>query len=1115
MNKTKPKIHPFPGLRPFEEEEEHLFFGREKSVTELLSRLRTARFLGVIGTSGSGKSSLIKAGLLPSLYRGFMAHAGSSWRVALFRPGDNPIGNLADVLAKIGLLSKDADDTKKAADGNAIHGKFIETTLRRSNRGLIELVKQARLPEYENLLIVVDQFEELFRFSKLEKDKQDGKRDSAAFIKLLLETSGQAEFPIYVLLTMRSDFLGDCTEFHGLPEAINKSQYLIPRMTREEKRAAIAGPIAVGGAEISPTLLSRLLNDVGDSPDQLPILQHALMRTWDYWAENHREGEPLDLKHYEAIGTMEHALSQHAEEAFAELKTTKSQLICEKMFKRLTDRGDTGRGVRRPAKVSEICRVANASEKEVISVVNVFRRPGRTFLMPPPEVSLNADSVIDISHESLMRIWARLIEWVNQEAQSAELYLRLAKAAGLFDEGKVGLWRDPELMLALKWREEIKPNAVWAERYDPSYDQAIGFLESSKEQKEREVKEKEKQQKAKIIRNRIFSITISIISIIAVSFALWALKSKREALEQQKIAEDAQKIAEYERKIAVKKRDEAVKEKEKAAKSEKEAKEAKKKAEKSANAERLAKIEAEKNQEKAEREERKAKENEMKEQIQGVIVDMNKEEANFRQYLAKANELAVHSISIAHTEGKELKVLLALTAFRINSNAYIDLSHGTQAIFNDFDENTLDEVGGNKELVEVYEKLGKAYKNLQEKSRIRRQPEEIFGALRNAYIAEMGSEEDILYKDAESWALAAVDNSIVFNNREGELLLASLKLKSNDSTLPVINKKETISLSKSTLLQAGSLAVTDDRLFCGTLDGSLIYWEKSKWKKGEEKKEKRLPVNHGAKILSMAFSKNRNSLVYSVQNMIYIQNMKEMPQEVVTFEKDNFIRALTVIEDPNGKHSFLIAADSKGNIFLYDLSSDLNPKEKKRLNASINSTGFHAIAYNSVGKLLALANSRGEIFLFPNIDCKSLTSNGKKHYYKEDKKHKGIVRALAFSRDGRYLAAGGLDGTITLWDLKGEQTVDIASQAPILTITGKRKILSIVFVFDPTGEYMIFNDENHLRICPTSPETFYKMLCKRKKREFTKNEWNHYIGESVKKEDIIICPSGKRERERK
>ncbi len=418
-------------------------------------------------------------------------------------------------------------------------------------------------------------------------------------------------------------------------------------------------------------------------------------------------------------------------------------------------------------------------------------------------------------------------------------------------------------------------------------------------------------------------------------------------------------------------------------------------------------------------------------------------------------------------------------------------------------------------MAEVYEKLGEAYKNLQEKSRIRRQPEEIFGALRNAYIAEMGSEEDILYKDAESWALAAIDNNIVFNNRKGELLLASLKPKSNDSTLPIINKKETISLSKSTLLQAGSLAVTDDRLFCGTLDGSLIYWEKNNWKKEEEKKEKSLPVNHGAKILSMAFSKNRNSLIYSVQNMIYIQNMEEMPQEVVTFEKDNFIRALTVIEDPNGRRSFLIAADSKGNIFLYDLSGDLNPKEKKKLNASIDSTGFHAIAYNSAGKLLALANSRGEIFLFPNIDCKSLTSDRKKHYYKVDKKHKGIVRALAFSRDGRYLASGGLDGTIVLWNVKGEQTVDIVSQPPILTITGKRKILSIVFVFDPAGEYMIFNDENHLRICPTSPETFYKMLCKRKKREFTKNEWNHYIGESVKKEDIIICPSGKRERERK
>ncbi len=1081
MKKTKTTIHPFPGLRPFEEGEEHLFFGREKAAAELLSRLRTSRFLTIIGTSGSGKSSLIKAGFLPSLYRGFMAQAGSSWRVAFFRPGDNPIGNLADVLTKTGILS-----------GDAISRRFIETTLRRSSQGLIEIVKQSRLPGHENLLIVVDQFEELFRFSKLKRSHLDGKEDSADFVSLLLECSEQTRVPIYVILAMRSDFLGDCTEFRGLPEAINNSQYLIPRMTREEIRAAVAGPIAVGGAEISPPLLSRVLNDVGDSPDQLPILQHALMRTWDYWAKNHEEGEPLSLKHYEAIGTMKRALSKHAEEAYDELKTERRWAICKKMFKLLTDRGEKDRGVRRPAKVSEICSVTNASEKEVINVINVFRQPGRTFLMPPIEKDLNPDSAVDISHESLMRIWKRLIRWVKEEEQSAELYLRLAQAAALHEEGKVGLWRDPELMLALKWREENKPTAVWAERYDPSYDRANSFLDAGKKQKDLEIKEKEREQKAKIKRTRIFAVIIGIAAVISIVLTFWVLQTKRDALHLKETTELQKKIAGEAKKRAAEERNQ----KEKAVIDAKKAEEAKEKAEKSEKVAIEAKTQAEKSENEAIEARAQAEENEVNAQIQELIADMNKADAEFGQYLAKAKKMAVHSI--AKTEEKELKALLALTAFRMNSQAYINLDQGTQVIFDKFDKNTLNEFSRKKELDEAYKKLEEKHKELQKKSGKKLVPAEIFEALRKAYIANEVS-KDILYP-AESWALAVTrENNIVFNNWDGELFLSSLKPKSDDLKLPVIDKKDMINLSGNNMLRASSLAETKDRLFCSTREGDVIYWKKNKWK------EKRPLAKHNARILSMAFSENKNGLFYSIKNEVYIHKLKDTAK--VFFKFDNIIRALTVIED--AEHSFLIAADSKGNVFKYNLAEDIKEKEdENRINADFESTsGFHAIAYNRARKLLALANSEGELYLLSNIDCALLTkleSDTEIQYNKVDKEHKGIVKALSFSTDGTYLVSAGLDGTIMLWDLKGKKDEKIAMQSPILTIESRLKILSVVF--DRKGDYIMFNDEQYLRICPTSPEIFYDKLCKRKKGELTDGEWKQYIGESIKKEDIIICP---------
>ena len=155
-------------------------------------------------------------------------------------------------------------------------------------------------------------------------------------------------------------------------------------------------------------LLTRLVNDVGDNPDQLSILQHALNRTWARWQDEGDDKEPLDLRHYEAIGTMAHALDQHAEEAYARARRRRRQRICEKLFKALTDKATDPRGVRRPTSLRDLCALADATEAEVAEVIDVFRDPSRSFLMPPAGEALAGESVIDISHESLMRVWRRL-----------------------------------------------------------------------------------------------------------------------------------------------------------------------------------------------------------------------------------------------------------------------------------------------------------------------------------------------------------------------------------------------------------------------------------------------------------------------------------------------------------------------------------------------------------------------------------------------------------------------------------------------------------------------------------------------------------------------------------
>jgi hypothetical protein len=513
--------NPFVGLRAFEEDEDYLFFGRTAEINDLLKKFSNSRLLAVVGSSGSGKSSLVKSGLLPAIYSGFLS-VGRNWRVAVFRPGDDPIGNITKELAKQGVLNNDITDSNVPVE------VIIESTLRRSTSGLIQAYQQAHFTTPENLLIVIDQFEELFRYSRYERQKNSGKSDAMQFVNLLLTATRQSICPVYVLITMRSDFIGDCAEFRGLPEAINEGQYLVPRMTRDEIREAIKGPIAVGNANITQRLITRLLNDVGNDLDQLPILQHAMMRTWDAWENKNLPDTPIDIDDYEKIGGMKTALSLHAEEIFAKLTTDRQQKICELIFKALTDKAADVRGIRRPTSVEDLCVLTSATSEEVVAIVEIFRKQGRTFLMPPTNVLLTDKSIIDISHESLMRIWQRLIQWTEEEVRWANIYKRLGSDALNEAKREAGLWGDPELALGISWRNNFGSDVVrkiWAKSFDVDYEQALDFLNRSEIADKKQKKEKAR----RILIMRLVGVSLILLFAILSGISYYQMKEADKA----------------------------------------------------------------------------------------------------------------------------------------------------------------------------------------------------------------------------------------------------------------------------------------------------------------------------------------------------------------------------------------------------------------------------------------------------------------------------------------------------------------------------------------------------------------------------------------------------------
>ena len=401
--------------------------------------------------------------MIPALSAGFMVEGGSRWRICELRPGDRPLGRLARALASADILGADRAGRESTA--------FIEATLRRGPLGLIEVVRGAEALKGANLLVMIDQFEEIFRYrDRIAADEAD------AFVALLLASARQTEVAIYVVITMRSDYLGDCALFHGLPEAVSDAQYLTPRLTREDLELAIAGPARVFGGRVEPQLLNRLINDFGTDPDQLPLLQHALARLW-----NIASAKPpvLTVQDYEAIGGLSAALSNHGDEILAEL-TAEQQRIAEIMFRRLSGTQAGRRDVRAPARIGEIARIAAVDPAEAIAVAEAFRRPDRCFLATP-EGPLDENTLLDLSHESLIRQWHCLADWVTQETQSTEIYQRLRDWALRWAEGNAELWRGPDLANAVAWRQHEAPNEAWAERYGgrDQFHLAMKFIDAS------------------------------------------------------------------------------------------------------------------------------------------------------------------------------------------------------------------------------------------------------------------------------------------------------------------------------------------------------------------------------------------------------------------------------------------------------------------------------------------------------------------------------------------------------------------------------------------------------------------------------------------------------------
>jgi tetratricopeptide (TPR) repeat protein len=487
---------PFPGLRPFAFENRDFFFGRETQTYALYRLIVQSRFVAVVGSSGSGKSSLVRAGLLPLLADESDDPGGRKWMLKEMRPGGAPLSRLADTLAE---LSQDEDPAIAAT-----RRERIEFDLR-SSFGIAKVLDKIEGLGGATLLLVVDQFEELFRYagsgaSGTEGDLRDAMRsrdEAADFVKLLLEASRSPSHHVRVLLTMRSDFIGECARFQGLPEAVSATQFLVPSLTRDQREEIIRDPIEKAGGTIDPTLVQRLLNDSSDDLDQLPVLQHCLLRLWERAgaagsigppedtaatsrgtnapAQTAAGGRHLTLEHYEGIGRISGALSQHAEEILTNLVGLEH--VVERVFRTLAEIDKEGRAIRRALPFDQLCGETGEPEPDVRRVVDRFRADDCSFLVPSLSSAprLEPDTRIDVGHEALLRRWERARGWLQAEARDGEQYRRLLSRA----ENEKDALPPKAVKETSKWWSVQPRTARWAERYGGGLDRVDRLIKDS------------------------------------------------------------------------------------------------------------------------------------------------------------------------------------------------------------------------------------------------------------------------------------------------------------------------------------------------------------------------------------------------------------------------------------------------------------------------------------------------------------------------------------------------------------------------------------------------------------------------------------------------------------
>jgi tetratricopeptide (TPR) repeat protein len=487
----EPGEAPYQGLQYFDERDARRFFGREQLTIRLIGRLQRSNFLAVIGASGSGKSSLVRAGVIPALKSGNRLSDGSlppdgsrQWIYRVFNPGGHPLDALAATLSKEAALPSQIKSLRDELAGDPKSLAFaIQGLLSQENS--------------RHLLLVVDQFEEIFTQARSLEERQE-------FINALVAIANpQDNQPVSLLVILRADFYAQVAQHDQLREMVSQHQEFIGAMNRAELVDAIVGPLNQNGWKIQEGLVKVILDDVGYEPGALPLLSHSLLETW-----KRRRGRTLTLSGYNECGGVNGAIRETAEAVFRQRLTPQQQTVARMIFLRLAEINEDAQDTRRRASFSELI-TRSTDELTIQSVINIL---ADARLIITGTVEPGETKIVEVAHESLIREWPTLRQWLNEDRQGLILHRQLTEAA----EDWIKNERDSGLLFRGTRLVHIQAWAAQGTNADTLSLEDVKFLEAS--QDNARVESDKEARLARLRRTqRIFAtVTVSLLVVVGI-----------------------------------------------------------------------------------------------------------------------------------------------------------------------------------------------------------------------------------------------------------------------------------------------------------------------------------------------------------------------------------------------------------------------------------------------------------------------------------------------------------------------------------------------------------------------------------------------------------------------